>query len=121
MTTSFLPSDAPLRSVRSCAWRRDPACSKALGDDRRDAQPDDRVHTPSARVAGRLAGPVLLSAVIASLPLAVPPLRGVARQIAGVNAGWVVAAAALELGSCVGFVVIFRLFFDQVPAGAAMG
>lgn len=25
----------------------------------------------------------------------------------------------LELGSCVGFVVIFRLFFDQVPAGAA--
>jgi uncharacterized membrane protein YbhN (UPF0104 family) len=74
---------------------------------------------PSARIARRVAGPVLLSAVIASLLLAVPPLRGVARQVAQVDAGWVVAAVALELGSCVGFVVIFRLFFDAVPAGAA--
>ena len=30
-----------------------------------------------------------------------------------------VAAVALEFGSCVAFVVIFRLFFDQVPAGSA--
>ncbi len=74
---------------------------------------------PSARIARRLAGPVLFSAVIASLLLAVPPLRGVARQVAQVHAGWVVAAVVLELGSCVGFVVIFRLFFDAVPAGAA--
>jgi uncharacterized membrane protein YbhN (UPF0104 family) len=31
----------------------------------------------------------------------------------------VVAVVALELGSCVGFVVIFRLLFDELPAGAA--
>jgi uncharacterized membrane protein YbhN (UPF0104 family) len=73
----------------------------------------------TARTARRLAGPVLLSAVIVSLILAVPPLRAVARQVAHVHAGWVVAAIALELCSCAAFIVIFRLFFDEVPAGTA--
>ena len=73
----------------------------------------------TARTARRLAGPVLLSAVIVSLILAVPPLRAVGRQVAHVHAGWVVAAIALELCSCAAFIVIFRLFFDEVPAGTA--
>src|SRR5262249_12827451 len=64
----------------------------------------------TARTARRLAGPVLLSAVIVSLMLAVPPLRGVARQVAHAQAGWVVAAIVLELCSCVAFIMIFRLF-----------
>ena len=32
---------------------------------------------------------------------------------------WVVVAAAFELASCLSFVVIFRLFFDELPAGTA--
>ena len=71
------------------------------------------------RIARRLAGPVLLSIAIGTLLLAVPPLRGVAGQIGHMHAGWVVVAAALELASCTGFVVIFRLFFGEVPSGAA--
>jgi uncharacterized membrane protein YbhN (UPF0104 family) len=51
--------------------------------------------------------------------LAVPSLQGVANQIAHLNAGWVIAAVALELGSCLAFIAIFRLFFDQLPAGPA--
>ena len=35
------------------------------------------------------------------------------------NPVWVTVAVALEVGSCVGYVVIFRLFFAQVPAGQA--
>ncbi len=35
------------------------------------------------------------------------------------NPVWVAAAVALELGSCVGYVVIFRLFFAPVPTGQA--
>ena len=62
---------------------------------------------------------MLLSVAIATLLLAVPPLRGVARQIDHMQMGWLAAAAALELGSCVAFVVIFRLFFDELPSGAA--
>ncbi len=74
---------------------------------------------PAAGIATRVAAVVLLSVAIATLLLAVPPLRGVARQIAHMQMGWIVAAAALELASCLAFVVIFRLFFDELPAGTA--
>jgi uncharacterized membrane protein YbhN (UPF0104 family) len=72
-----------------------------------------------ARIGRRLCVALLLSLAIGSLLLAVPPLQGVARQIAHMHVGWVVAAAGLELASCLGFVVIFRLFFDELPAGPA--
>ena len=87
--------------------------------DLRGARPHHKAPLTTARTARRLAGPVLLSAVIVSLILAVPPLRAVGRHVAHVHAGWVVAAIALELCSCAAFIVIFRLFFDEVPAGTA--
>ena len=71
------------------------------------------------RIARRLAAPILLSAAIGSLVLAVPPLRGVAAQIDRVQPAWVLVAVGLELGSCAGFVVIFRLYFDGVGSGTA--
>jgi uncharacterized membrane protein YbhN (UPF0104 family) len=74
---------------------------------------------PRRRVAGRVTAAVLLSAAVATLLLAVPPLRGVASRIAHMSLGWIGLAAALELASCLAFVVIFRLFFDGLPAGAA--
>jgi uncharacterized membrane protein YbhN (UPF0104 family) len=73
----------------------------------------------SARIGNRLVVALLLSVAIGSLLLAVPPLRGVGRQIEDMSLGWVIAAAALELASCLGFVVIFRHFFDELPAGPA--
>jgi uncharacterized membrane protein YbhN (UPF0104 family) len=77
------------------------------------------VATRDGRVARRLLVAVLASVAIASLLLAVPGLRGVTKQIAGLSAGWVAAAVALELGSCLAFVVIFRLFFDGLSSGPA--
>src|SRR6516162_6504329 len=71
------------------------------------------------RVARRVLVAVLASVSIASLLLAVPGLRDVTKQIAGLSAGWVAAAVALELGSCLAFVVIFRLFFDGLSSGPA--
>ena len=70
-------------------------------------------------ISWRLVGSGLLSAAVASLALAVPPLRSVARELTHLNPGWIAAAIALELASCLGFVVIFRLFFDQVPGRLA--
>ncbi|HTP21587.1 MAG TPA: lysylphosphatidylglycerol synthase transmembrane domain-containing protein [Solirubrobacteraceae bacterium] len=83
-----------------------------------DTKPD-RASATTARIARRLVAPVILSAAIGSLVLAVPPLRGVAKDITHLRPEWVLAAIALEVGSCLGFVVIFRLFFDAVPPGAA--
>jgi uncharacterized membrane protein YbhN (UPF0104 family) len=70
-------------------------------------------------IAARLVVAVLLSVAVATLLLAVPGLRGVAGQIGRMHLGWIAVAGALELGSCVAFVVVFRLFFDELPAGAA--
>jgi hypothetical protein len=79
----------------------------------------DRPPITGPRLARRLVAPVLLTVAIVSLLLAVPPLRSVAGQIGRMHPAWVLAAAMLEIGSCLAFVVIFRLFFDRVPAGAA--
>ena len=67
----------------------------------------------------RLLSALLASAVLTSVLLAVPPLQGVITQIEHLSGWWVLAAIALELGSCAGFVVVFRLFFDDLPAGNA--
>ncbi|MGO9960739.1 MAG: lysylphosphatidylglycerol synthase transmembrane domain-containing protein [Solirubrobacteraceae bacterium] len=61
---------------------------------------------------------VLVLCVVTVL-LAVPDLRPVVREITGMSPALVAAAVALELASCLSFVVIFRLFFEAVPATAA--
>ena len=78
-----------------------------------------RAGMPKPRIGRRLIGVALISAAIVSLVLAVPGLRGVASNIEHLQPGWVIAAVAFELGSCLGFVVIFRRFFDEVPGGPA--
>jgi uncharacterized membrane protein YbhN (UPF0104 family) len=49
-----------------------------------------------------------------SLLLSVPALRPVLRAISEISPLWIACAVALELASCVSFVIIFRLFFDRV-------
>jgi uncharacterized membrane protein YbhN (UPF0104 family) len=61
---------------------------------------------------------IVIATALASLLLAVPPLRRVVGEIDRLTPGWLVAAIALELASCASFVVIFRRFFDRVPSSA---
>src|SRR3954453_4659435 len=76
--------------------------------------------TPLRAVAGRRAATAaLLGVIIVALALAVPALRPVVREIREMDALWVGVAVALELASCLSFVVIFRLFFDRVGAREA--
>jgi uncharacterized membrane protein YbhN (UPF0104 family) len=56
---------------------------------------------------------------MASLLLAVPDLRKVLDQIGDLNPAWIAVAVGLEIASSASFVVIFRLFFDSVPARTA--
>ena len=57
----------------------------------------------------------LLSLCLIGALLAVPDLQPVSREIAAMNPIFVAAAVALELASCLSFVVIFRLFFRPLP------
>jgi uncharacterized membrane protein YbhN (UPF0104 family) len=58
----------------------------------------------------------LLAAFAVSVLLAVPALDPVVDEIRHISAGWLALAMTLELLSCVSFVVVFRLFFERVPA-----
>jgi uncharacterized membrane protein YbhN (UPF0104 family) len=73
----------------------------------------------SLGVRRRLATTALMGALGISLLLAVPALRPVLQEIRDVSPMSIVAAVALEVGSCVSFVIVFRLFFDRIPAHAA--
>jgi uncharacterized membrane protein YbhN (UPF0104 family) len=75
---------------------------------------DHRKRRPS--VGRRVATAGLLVALGISLLLSVSALRPVLRAIREISPLCVAVAVALELASCVSFVIIFRLFFDRVGA-----
>jgi uncharacterized membrane protein YbhN (UPF0104 family) len=52
---------------------------------------------------------VLLGAVFA-----VPSLASVRHELRAIDPRWIAAGIALEIGSCVSFVIVFRAFFDQL-------
>jgi uncharacterized membrane protein YbhN (UPF0104 family) len=58
----------------------------------------------------------LLVALVAALLAAAPGLRDVPHQIGRIGPGWAALAVALELASAGSFVVLFRLFFNCLPA-----
>ncbi len=67
-------------------------------------------------IGRRVATAALLIALSVSLLLSVPGLQPVVRAITEIDPMWVALAFALELASCVSFVIVFRLFFDRVGA-----
>jgi uncharacterized membrane protein YbhN (UPF0104 family) len=84
-------------------------------DDRRRRRPAARSRQRPS-VGRRAATAGLLAALGISLLLSVPALRPVLHAIREISPWWIAAAVALELASCVSFVVLFRLFFDRVGA-----
>lgn len=71
------------------------------------------------RRSRRLLTVLVLGVGVITALLAVPDLRPVAGEIAGMNPALVAAALGLELASCLSFVVIFRLFFEPLPTKIA--
>jgi uncharacterized membrane protein YbhN (UPF0104 family) len=70
-------------------------------------------------VRRRLLTVLVLALCVVTALLAVPDLRPVVREVASMDSALVAAALALELASCLSFVVVFRLFFGPVPRTAA--
>src|ERR1700744_2271353 len=58
---------------------------------------------------------VILLALVVSLLLAVPGLHGVGDEVADMHVGWLLLAVALEILSCVGYVIAFLQVFDRAP------
>ncbi len=70
-------------------------------------------------VRRRLVTAVVLAVCLGTVLLGVPDLRPVVREIADMNPALVAAAVALELASCLSFVVIFRQFFAPLTSEVA--
>jgi uncharacterized membrane protein YbhN (UPF0104 family) len=100
--TAAPASTAPARP----SWQRPAASRPAAPIERHDLR-------------RRLLTVVVLAVCVGAVVAAVPDLRPVVREIEQINPALVALAVALELASCLSFVVIFRLFFAPIPAPAA--
>jgi uncharacterized membrane protein YbhN (UPF0104 family) len=69
----------------------------------------------SWRPSGRVLATAILGAVSIGLLLWVAPPAKVVDQIGDMNPAWVLAAVALEVGSCLSYVIVFRRFFPEPP------
>jgi uncharacterized membrane protein YbhN (UPF0104 family) len=58
----------------------------------------------------------LLLALVVGLLLAVPGLSGVAHQVANMRSSWLAVAVALEVLSCLSYVIAFLQVFERAPA-----
>jgi uncharacterized membrane protein YbhN (UPF0104 family) len=67
------------------------------------------------RLRNGLISLAILLALVVGLLLAVPGLRGVARAVERMPAGWIAAAIGLELLSCLSYVVAFLQVFERAP------
>jgi uncharacterized membrane protein YbhN (UPF0104 family) len=67
----------------------------------------------------RLVGTTVISVAALGVLLWVASPGQVIASIGHMNAAWLLAAIALELGSCLSYVVIFRRFFPEPPTGVS--
>ncbi len=70
---------------------------------------------PSRRLRHGLIALVLLIAMVAGLGLAVPGLHKVGDTVADMSGGWIAIGVALEILSCLGYVLAFLQVFDRAP------
>jgi uncharacterized membrane protein YbhN (UPF0104 family) len=95
----------------------EPEGDRAAGGDVTDdgdggTGPDD---DPGRSLWRGLISLVILVALVVSLLLAVPGLHGVADTVSEMKLGWVGVAIALEILSCIGYVIAFLQVFDRAP------
>jgi uncharacterized membrane protein YbhN (UPF0104 family) len=84
-----------------------------LGGDRAGGGRDDG--DPGRSLWRGLISLVILIALVASLLLAVPGLHGVADAVTDMKLGWLLVGVALEILSCIGYVIAFLQVFDRAP------
>jgi uncharacterized membrane protein YbhN (UPF0104 family) len=76
---------------------------------------EDAAHDEAVRLRRGIVSLLVLGILIGALLLAVPGLRDVADRLRDVSPGWIALAIVLEVASCVGYAVAFRMVFYRVP------
>ena len=67
------------------------------------------------RFRRRALGTAIVAAASIGLLLWVAPPASVINQIGHMNVTWLLVAVALELASCLSYVIVFRRFFPEPP------
>lgn len=80
---------------------------------------DEHPASSGRRPSGRLLGTAVLGAASVGALLLVAPPGQVVSAIADMNPAWLLVAIALELGSCLSYVVVFRRFFPEPPVSVS--
>jgi len=74
----------------------------------------DEYEAQSRRLRNSIIGLAIFFALILALLLAIPGLHEAADRIADANVPWTLAAVALEVLSCLGYVLLFELVFGRL-------
>lgn len=98
-------SDAPVHGVTD----------EGVAVEEFEGRRDDAAQDEGKRLRNGIISLVVLVILVGALLLAVPGLRDVADKISDVNPLWVALAVVLEVLSCVGYVLAFRMIFYRVP------
>lgn len=67
-----------------------------------------------------LVSAVVLSILVGGLVLAIPGFGAIGHRVAHAHWGWIAVGGALELASCLGYVLAFQQIFEDVPKRFAM-
>lgn len=92
-----------------------PATSKPPAGRRRRGSARGQEADQGRRLRRGIVSLVVLMVLVGALLLAVPGLRDVADRLSEVDPWWIVLAAALEVLSCVGYVLVFQQIFRRAP------
>jgi uncharacterized membrane protein YbhN (UPF0104 family) len=81
----------------------------------RDEPPEVDAAAASRSLRRGLISLVLLVVLVTATLLAIPGLHGVADDVSDMRPGWIAVAVALEVLSCLGYVLAFLQVFDRAP------
>ncbi len=87
----------------------------ATADDPQEGEPPLDAARATRNLRHGLISLAILVALVTGLLLAVPGLHGVAERVGDMRINWLVVAVALEVLSCLGYVLAFLQVFDRAP------
>lgn len=81
-----------------------------------DSEASAAIRSPTRlRRLVRILGAIIIVAISIGVLLWVAPPEEVIDTISDMNPGWLLAAVAFEVGSCLSYVIVFRHFFPEPP------